>query len=58
MVQISNAFLDMFLVVLVNADEHTKKAECNMLQYVIEKIIIIMIITICYKLIDSSNVLS
>lgn len=57
MVQISNAFLDMFLVVLVNADEHTKKAECNMLQYVIEKIII-MIITICYKLIDSSNVLS
>ncbi len=58
MVQISNAFLDMFLVVLVNAGEHTKKAECNMLQYVIEKIIIIMIITICYKLIDSSNVLS
>ena len=55
MVQISNAFLDMFLVVLVNAGEHTKKAECNMLQYVIEKIII-MIITICYKLIDSSNV--
>ena len=57
MVQISNAFLDMFLVILVNASEHTKKAECNMLQYVIEKIII-MIITICYKLIDSSNVLS
>ena len=57
MVQTSNAFLDMFLVVLVNAGEHTKKAECNMLQYVIEKIII-MIITICYKLIDSSNVLS
>jgi hypothetical protein len=57
MVQISNAFLDMFLVVLVNAGEHTKKAECDMLQYVIEKIII-MIITICYKLIDSSNVLS
>ncbi len=57
MVQISNAFLDMFLVVLVNAGDHTKKAECNMLQYVIEKIII-TIITICYKLIDSSNVLS
>ena len=57
MVQISNAFLDMFLVILVNAGEHTKKAECNTLQYVIEKIII-MIITICYKLIDSSNVLS
>ena len=57
MVQISNAFLDMFLVVLVNAGEHTKKAECNMLQYVIEKIKTI-IITICYKLIDSSNVLS
>ena len=57
MVQISNAFLDMLLVILVNAGEHTNKAECNMLQYVIEKIII-MIITICYKLIDSSNVLS
>ena len=57
MVQISNAFLDMFLVVLVNAGDHTKKAECNMLQYVIEKIII-TIITICYKLIDGSNVLS
>ena len=57
MVQISNVFLDMFLVVLVNAGDHTKKAECNMLQYVIEKIII-TIITICYKLIDSSNVLS